>query len=509
MRRATGLGGSLALIFAAQVIANLQGLIALPIVIRGAGAAVYGAYVLLLNVLFVLLAVMDTAMTYGYKRRLVSAGATERRELLGPQVAAQLAALAAAAAIFLLGAPAFERLMFAGAAEFTPWLGVALLASYVAGTLVSSYFRYTGRFLALGIMGIAQPVVFVGALAVVAGLWGALTLDRLLELQILANTAPVAPFLVAMLREVGLPRLRLSLRALVEDTRVGLPLTLELISDLLLSFGDRYLICLFLSVAAVGQYQPAYQIASILIFLPRLSGNVLKPVLFGMIDAGDLAGAERLVATFLQIYLLVAIPFSAGALMTEPSLVALLTNADIARASRWVGPLVAVASIFYGATLLISLAAYVLARTGAILHASLAGAAANLGLNLVFLPLVGDLAVPAVTTLIGYAASCFYGSRVLRSLWRLRVSWIAVSRICLATAAMTALLWLAGYRPAAVSDAGAVHLAATVAAAVVGYVAALWAVGGLGRRELAEMMGALRGHPIGVGATEGSSTEPA
>ncbi len=427
MSWARGLGGNLALILAGQAVANLQGLIALPIVIRGAGAAVYGAYVLLLNVLFVLVAVMDTALTYGYKRRLVSAtGATERRELVGAQAGAQLAALAAVSAAFLLGAPAFERLMFAGAAEFTPWLGVVLLASYAADTLVGGYFGFTGRFSPIALIGLAQPVVFLAALAAVAGAGGALTLDRLLELQILANAVPLAPFLAAMLREAGLPRLRLSLCALVADARVGLPLTLEFVGDLLLGFGDRYLICLFLSVAAVGQYQPAYQIASILLFLPRLSGPLLKPALFRMIDAGDSAGAERLLAVFLRLYLFAAIPFAAGALMTEPSLVALLTNADIARASRWVGPLVAAASIFYGATLLVSLAAYVLARTGAILHASLAGAAANLGLNLVFLPLLGDLAVPAVTTLIGYAASCLYGSRALRPLWRLRVSWLAV-----------------------------------------------------------------------------------
>jgi len=36
---ARGLGGNLALILAGQAVANLQGLIALPIVIRGAGAA--------------------------------------------------------------------------------------------------------------------------------------------------------------------------------------------------------------------------------------------------------------------------------------------------------------------------------------------------------------------------------------------------------------------------------------------------------------------------------------
>lgn len=500
MSRARGLGGNLALVFAGQIAANLQGLIVLPIAIRMAGESVYGAYVLLLNLVFVAVAVMDTTVTYGYKRRLVSAtDFFERRDLFEPQFTVQLLVLSVLVAAILLWAAPVEALLFSGAASFQPWLGAALLVCYALDVAVGAYFRFTRRIWAIGVVGVVRPVVFVAALGAFALVRDSLSLDELLLLQIFANLAPTLPFLAIMLREIELPRLRLPIRPLLADVRVGLPLTMELVGDLLLGFGDRYLICILVSVAAVGRYQPAYQIASLLIFLPRLSANVMKPYLFDMMDAGHRTQAEHLVATFLQLFLMLAIPFAAGALMLGPTIVALLTTPAIAEAGRMVAPLVALASIFYGATILMSLAAFVLARTRAILGATLVGAALNLGLNLALLPLFRDLTVPAAATLLGYVASCCYMSRALRPLWRVEVSGAAVLRFCVAAAAMTAVLWLAGFRPAAVSEVGAVPLAAALVAAVAVYLAALGAAGGLGRRELEDLRGLWRGHAMEVG----------
>jgi len=489
--------GNLALILAGQIAANLQGLIVLPIIIRMAGEGVYGAYVLLLNLLFVLVALMDTTATYGYKRRLVSAtDMAERRRLFEPQFTIQLAALVALSAAILLWAAPLEDLLFAGTAVFAPWLAAALLACFVLDTWVASYFRFTRRLRPIAMTALLRPVVFLGLLAALALARGSLSLDGLLLVQVASSLALTLPYLALMLREIALPRLRLPLRPLARDMRMGLPLTLEFLGDLVLGFGDRYLICIFMSIAAVGQYQPAYQVASLLILLPRIAGNMLKPTLFAMVDAGAKTEAETLVAQLLQLFLMLAIPFAAGALMMGPSLVRCLTTPEVAEASRAVAPLVALGSIFYGVTILMSLAAFVLARTGTILGAGLLGAALNLGLNLALLPLFGDLAVPAATTLAGYGASCFYVGRALRPLWRMAISTRAVARFLLASAVMTAFLWLAGLRPAAVSDMGAPALAGLLAAAVGVYLVSLWAAGGLGRREVSELRGLLLGRAL-------------
>jgi len=46
-----------------------------------------------------------------------------------------------------------------------------------------------------------------------------------------------------------LPRLRLPFRTLLEDLHIAWPLSVELLIDYALRFGDRYVILLYLSVA--------------------------------------------------------------------------------------------------------------------------------------------------------------------------------------------------------------------------------------------------------------------
>lgn len=496
MRNRAGGWGHLAIVFAAQIIVYLQGLIALPIVIRLAGEAVYGAYVLLLSMLLFLFGVCATGATYPYRRDLVSASSLEeRRRLFEPQFTLHVLALGIVSPVLVAAGPWLGSLLFGGAVHFTSWLLVAWLISYTVYRQEMDYFRFTLRLLRFNVGSGGFSYLFIGLLAAAAAFRQQLSVDALLVLQITAYAVISLALLPLMLRELGLPRLRLRWRNFIADARVGLPLMLEFVADFLLSWSDRYLISLFLTVADVGRYQPAYQLGSILTFLPKIADSALIPAVLWMVGRGERAAAERLVGSFVQLFWLVAWPFAVGALMLGPSLVSLIATPEIGVVSRYVTPLIAVASVFYGITLFAFQVAYVLGRAGTILGAYLAGAALNIGLNLLLLPRFQDIMVPAATTLVGYVVSCLYITLRLPSVWRIHLDWRAALRFLAAATWMAVLLWSLGYRPAAVASVSWLALSGAIAAAIVVYFSVLGAIGGFGSREraqIAEVMGLMR-----------------
>jgi O-antigen/teichoic acid export membrane protein len=482
------LGRDFAIVLAGQLMAFLQGLILLPIVIPLAGAAVYGAYVLIMSIVGLLFGVLGYGIPYRYQRSLASAPSfAERRRLFEPQFTFQLLAVALLSGAAVAFGSSLNAWLFQGTAYATSWFLVALLVAKLLDRQALDYFQYTQRFLPFSLSSVGAPYLFVLMLAVVAWIGRGFALDTLLVLQVVTSLAASAPLLFVLLRELGLPRLHLPWRQLIADARIGLPLMLELIIDFLLRSSDRYLILLFLSVTDVGRYQPAYVIGSVAIFLVSMSETILLPAMSRLVDAGNRADAEQLIATLLRLFLMLGVPVVAGALMIGPSLVGSLSTPEIGLASRWVTPLVALATLFYGVARLASTVAYVLGRTPLILMANASGAAVNLMLNLALLPLLRDITVPAATTVIGYVVDCLYVAWAFRGLWPLRIEWAAVLRYAVAAAAMGGVLWVLGFRPGAVAGVGALSLAGSIGVGIATYFAALAATGGFGRREIAQL----------------------
>jgi O-antigen/teichoic acid export membrane protein len=483
-----GVGGTLIWTFLAQSVANLQGLVVLPVVTHWAGPVVYGAYILVNITASQFLALISTGISYRYTRNLVSASSfEERRELFEPQFSFQLAAFLIASGCVLLMGPAIQDLFAGGGEAINPWILVGVIATNLLQGEVSSYFRCTFRFLPFNLVGGGTAVVFMTSLLAFTSIHRALSLESLLLVQVASSTAVIAPLGAIMLREMGLPHLRLPITKIMQDARAGLSVTLDMIVDFLLGSGDRYLITLFLSVAEVGRYQPGYQLASVALFLPRLLVTVLSPIVSRLVDTGKRAEAERIVESSLSLFLMIGIPFVVGALMVGPRVILLLTNADVAEASRWVTPLAAAGIIFCGILWILNAVAIGINRPRLILIADVKGAILNMTINLSLLPLVQSIVVPAIATLIGYAVSAVAFMWALRSVWGLKIEWGAVLRFCAAAFVMGGALWLLGFRPAEVASVSTVRLFGGVAMAGLVYFAVLWALGGLGRREWAEI----------------------
>lgn len=496
-----GIGWALGLSFVSQLILQLQGLVLLPIVIPWMGEASYGAYVLVYVGLVQVFELTTTGITYSYSRKLVSAPtAGERRRLFEPQFSFQIIVLAVFSAVLLL---AFGKTIeVEGNVVVTTWLLVGLLAANLLCRQVLNYYRNTLRFVSYNLAWSGIPLLFLAMLLTAIAVGHAPSVDTLLALQTAAGIGVSLPFFWQMLREIGVPRFRLRPRLVVADFRVGLPVTIGMIIDFTLNFGDRYLILVFLSVADVGRYQPAYQLASFVIVLPRLIAMILTPLLARMVDLGDRAESEQLIATAMRLFIMIAVPFAVGMLMVGPSFLGRLTTVEMGIAGRWVLPIVAAAAAFYGLATLMESVGVALNRLRMVVRAGALGMCLNIGLNLAFLPLLRDIAVAAVTTLVGYAASAAYSSYLLRAHWRFQIEWVALLRFAAAASVMGGGLWGMGYRPATVAAISVLPLLGSIAAAVAIYFAILSGLGGLGRRELAQITSLMRSRVPEIGKTQ-------
>ena len=494
------MGRVLGLTFIAQVIIQLQGLIVMPIIVRSAGPATYGAYTIVFVTTVFFFELATSAIYYPYVRNLVSAATpAERRQLFEPQITFCLAVLAVVSGAFLLLRPAT---MDVGTGTS---ISTVLLVGVLAANLVQrqglDYFRYTLRFVPYSVILGGPPLMFMTLLTATVALQRVPSLDTLLLLQCAAGSGVSVPFAIKILREIGVPRLRLPLRMLIRDARAGLPLTLDGLVNFSLAFSDRYLISAFLSVAAVGYYQPSYQAAAVLFFFARLMSDVLSPVASRLLDLERRADAERLILDFFRLFLMIAVPFTVGMLMVGPSFLGLLTTAEVAETGRWVVPLVAAAVTVNGFIALMRTVAVALNRLPTILLARSMGALLNVALNLLMLPIFASITTAAFSTLAGYAASCLCLILAFRSAWRLPFDAAAMVRFCAAAIIMAIALWMIGYRPATVAPESIYHLSGTIALSIAVYFISLSVVGGFGRRELSQMASVFRYKAPGLGTS--------
>lgn len=477
------LGIDFLVLLAGQVMMVLQGIIVLPFVIKLAGEATFGAYVLLLSLVGWLFSLLGCGIPYRYQRNLVSANTfQERKQLFEPQFTFQITFVVGISAAAILVGNRFETWLLDGVTY-----SVGLLVIYLFVRLLNKqaldYFQYTQRFLPFSLTLSGNPYLFVTMLAIVAFWQQHLTLDTLLALQIVSTAVISLPTLWVLVREIGIPRLRLPLALLISDTKLGLPLMLELTIDFLLRSSDRYLILAFLSVADVGMYQPAYTVGSLAIFFVTLTETILLPTLSRLVDAGQRDVAEELTTLFQRLFVIVGVPMVVGALLTGPSLIAVLTTPAIGLASAWVTPLIALATIFYGIARLAAAVAYVLRRTMLILWANLAGAGVAIGLNLVMLPLFHSITVSGIAAAVGQLVNCLYVLLALRVAWRFPIDWSAAIRCCGAAGVMAGVLLAFGFWPGSVSSKGVVSLSVDLGLAIPVYFGALVLLGGIGRRD--------------------------
>jgi O-antigen/teichoic acid export membrane protein len=474
-------------IITAQVLIALQGLFMVPIIVKWAGGASFGAYILLGNVISTSFNLL-TSMQYMYRRRLVSAtSVAERRALIDAQLTFHLIGLLIIGGILGLGSDQIQKSLLGHAGVVSWWLLLIFMIAMFVARQVQDYFRFTLRFFVPSFGSVSSLYLFLFFCIIWVWTGRELSVGLLLLMQLVASLIVHLPFVVVMLSELGLPRLRWSLRGTAREVSSNLPFVGDFLVEFVLGFSDRYLIAIFISVASVATYQPGYQLASLLLFVPRFAGVFLEPGVSRMVDDGDHRGAEQVVQRFVDLFLMVALPFVIGMMVLGASIITALTTPEIGSASRWIPGLVAIGVTFYGVMLLMNAVALALGRNAAVLVAYASGAGLNLGLNLALLPILQNVHVAGVTTILGYAVSFFWMWVILRADWRMTISLLALVRYSVAASVMGLALVLEGFVLVVEAHHDMFMLIVRIVTGIIVYFATLSALGGFGRRELSEI----------------------
>ncbi len=377
-----------------------------PIIIKASGPETYGAYVLLLSYLGLMYGISSIGVGISAKRWLPStANFVERANRFYPQFwfqALSVATLGCLSAIVYANLDSSVRLKFGG---LSAWIFPVYLLAYTVYSQSTDYFRYTHRTGVFNLATVGQPYLFISLSFGAYWATNTITASLLITSLTFASAITGGILFVRVCKEIGIQLKLFKRQDLVDEIRLGFPLVLGYMVEVILSGGDRYIIAVMLSVKDVGFYTPAYMIGSLTMVLPRVLGVVLPPLISQRVDAGDEIGAKALSENVASIFLIASIPYVIGAAVLGKELLQLYTNKEIAEGVWQVIPIVGAASIFYGLILIKSNILFVRLKTSALFQINLISAALNICLNIALIYLCKNVIVAAIATLASYSLS--------------------------------------------------------------------------------------------------------
>lgn len=381
---------------------QVQGLLLIPLVVKLSGPTTYGVYVLVSSMLLLAVMLSSLGIGYRYRRYLPSCeGPADRARVFFPGVIGQSLTVGLGSVVLALCFPLFVALFLkADVAWHRLWIPAFCLA-YVFYNQACDYFRYTHRMTVFSLAVFVTNTLGLLAYLGLAAAGVALNLTSLFGVQIACNCLVGGLLWGAILRETPLQLQLSTLAHYWDDVRLGFPVVLSSIAETISAVADRYVIGAWYSSAAVGLYAPAVTVGSLILFVPRISGVVLLPLLARATDKSEQAVGQALVRTNVRLFLLVGVPAVAGAAIVAAPVLQLLADARVAAEGRMIVPLITVASLSYGLAMILNGVLFVEKRTKIIFVANVAAIACKVLLSIAALALGFSLVGVAGATLLG------------------------------------------------------------------------------------------------------------
>ena len=186
------------------------------------------------------------------------------------------------------------------------------------------------------------------------------------------------------------------------DIKVGFPLLLVVLIEIIISSSDRFIIGYYLESNKVSYYTVAYSIASLMLVVPKLFSISLEPRLMKLVDNESFTEASSLVSYSYNLFFLIAIPLMAGAFMYGELVLTLFLNADFAKESYVSLRILILGMLFYGQSIIMFCILSALIKTKKLLFLNSITAFVNLILNLLIFYVYQDILVAAITSLVSY-----------------------------------------------------------------------------------------------------------
>ena len=376
---------------------------------------------------------------FRYKRFIPAAEKkNEKQKLFYPQFYFQLLITIILSIIIFFFEPELRDLI--GNISFSIYLVPLYLFVMTIWSKSTNFFRYTNRMVYFNFSTVSRPYLFIGLILFLLFLGNKLTINNLLASQIVVMGTITIPLSLKIIREINLKYYFYNLKSLIEDIKLGFPLVLSYLVDFILSGSDRYFIAAFISVTAVGYYNPAYMLGSLIIFFPKVSGVVLPPLISKAVDEGRENEAQTMINYTLKGFFIIAIPFVFGSFVLSKPLLTLFANEEVALNAPLVTPIVALGIFFYGLTVILDNIFFVRMKTKVMFKATAFAGTFNVILNLIFIYYFRNIIVAAITTLISYIIVFFYVKRTAKTLWQINWDYKVIIKSILSSIIMFIIL---------------------------------------------------------------------
>jgi len=415
----------------------------MPIIIKTIGVKVYGGYGILTSIVGFVMGISSLGVGFRRSRFLPSARDNhERQALFYPQLSFNFASLMLASMLLIFVYPALDNYFFKGEVLFSIWLIVPYYIFYFLYGQTTDYFRYTHRINYFNFSTLTFACLNVTLILLFYSLAFNLTINVLFTIQIISSILVALPLTIKMVQEIGFRFAIPNLEFIAEDIKLGFPLVLVYLVDYVLIFSDRYVIAAFMSIAAVGYYNAAYALGSVIVLLPKISGVVLPPLISQAVDTGNESEAQSMVNYTIKGFLLVAIPFVVGSAVMSKSLLTLLANAEVADKAFLVTPIVSLGIIFYGLNIIFSNILFVRLKTTAIFKMNCIAGIINLGFNLLVFYFMKNILIAAISTFLSYFVAFVFIHRVVVVDWPIDYDRKAIMKSIVASLVMGVVLYL-------------------------------------------------------------------
>jgi O-antigen/teichoic acid export membrane protein len=406
------------IVLSGHLLIYAQGVILMPIIIKTIGVQVYGGYTILTSIVGFIMAISSLGVGFRRSRFLPSALDPESRQaLFYPPFFFQFASLMLLSLALIWSFPTLDRLLLKGDVTFSIGLVIPYFIFYFLYSQTTEYFRYTHRINVFNFSTLSYACLNITFILLLFSLAYKPTINVLFTIQIISSVLVALPLTLKMVREIGFTITRPKIPQLVEDIKLGFPLVMVYLVDFILNFSDRYVVTAFISITAVGYYNSAYALGSLIVLLPKISGVVLPPLLSKAVDTANEAEARQMVNYTVKGFLMAAIPFVVGSAVMSKPLLTLLANAEVAANAFLVTPIVALGTLFYGLNIIVSNVLFVRLRTAVIFKVNAVAAIINLGLNLLIFSFIQNILVAAITTLLCYFIVFIFMCRVTAADW--------------------------------------------------------------------------------------------
>lgn len=384
-------------------------LICIPLIIYLSSASNYGEYIILIGYMGILTAIAPLGLGFKSKRDMPGALSTKHRgEIFYPQFYLNILFAIILGYLFSYLLSIVESYLFDSSININPSLIIAYSVVYTIYSQIGFILKFSERIISYNLLGFFNPMFFLLGVIIIYSLEGFISIKSLVLAQILSCSLNILIFAYQCYKIVGFRIITYDIEDLRWDLKLGLPLLLVVVVEILITSSDRFVISIFMASNEVAYYTVAYTVASLLLITPKIFSISLEPRLMLLVDQKAHDDITKSINFAVNLFLLISLPMIAGAFLYGELALSIFIDSEFATNSYPALNVLIIGMFFYGLSILIICLMMALMKTKNILLINAFVAFLNITLNIIIFNYVQNILVAAYTSLISYMTMAFF-----------------------------------------------------------------------------------------------------